>query len=308
MKVRIGLAVGGQSAGPVVSERFATMVDGLEHHGFDSLWVPERVNSGALDPLVALAFAAGRTRRLKLGTSVLVVPGRNPVLLAKALASLDRLSDGRLLPGFGLGAVNPAEQQAFGVAREERSSWFDEAVPLIRRLWAEDAVDHDGPRFRFTGLRVGPKPVQTPPEIWLGGMTLGELRRVGRLGEGWLPSFMTPAEVAEGRLVVERAAEAAGRTIDPEHYGALVQYSRAPVSDRHAELIAHRRRHLDPVDPREIVPAGPAALRAQLERFVERGVSKFVVLPIPEPASWPGELDELAAAVLPLQRATPDAA
>jgi len=302
------MAVGGQAAGPVASERFASVVDGLEAHGFDSLWVPERVNSEALDPVVALSYAAGRTTKLKLGTSVLVVPGRNPVLLAKALASIDVLSNGRLLPGFGLGAVHPAEQGAFAVDRGERSAWFDEAVPLIRRLWAEDVVDHEGPRFRFEGLRVRPKPVQTPPEVWLGGMTAGELRRVGRLGEGWLPSFMTPAEVAEGRTLIDEAAADAGRAIDPEHFGALVQYSRSPVGERHAELLAARRRHLGPADPGDLVPVGLSALRALLERFVEVGFSKFVVLPIPEPASWPDELAELADAVLPLQRGTAEAA
>ena len=124
-----------------------------------------------------------------------MLPGRNPVVLAKELATLDRLSGGRLLPAFGLGVADPHEQQAFGVAREERAAWFDEALPLIRRLWLEDVVDHDGPRFHFEGLRVLPKPVQQPPDVWLGGIAPSELRRVGRLGDGWLPSFIMPDEV-----------------------------------------------------------------------------------------------------------------
>src|SRR2546423_14886722 len=100
----------------------------------------------------------------------MVRPGRNPVLVAKELASLDRLSDGRLLPAFGLGVVDPNEQQAFGVAREERASWVDEALPLIRRLWPEDAVDHDGPRVTYRNLTVRPPPAQSPPDAWLGGI------------------------------------------------------------------------------------------------------------------------------------------
>src|SRR6478672_5984477 len=154
MKVRIGigLGIGGQRD----DSTFDALVDDLERLGFDSLWLSERLTSPVPDPLMALAFAAGRTRRLKLGTSVLVLPGRNPALLAKELASLDVLSGGRFLPGVGLGVVNPAEQQAFGVAREDRSAWFDEALPLVRRLWLEDAVDHDGARFHYDGLRVLP--------------------------------------------------------------------------------------------------------------------------------------------------------
>src|ERR687885_594123 len=99
------------------AERFAQVADGLERLGFDSLWLAERATGSVPDPIVALAVAAGRTRRLKLGTSVLVLPGRNPAILAKELASLDRISGGRLLLAFGLGIDDPTERQAFGVER-----------------------------------------------------------------------------------------------------------------------------------------------------------------------------------------------
>ena len=141
MKIRVGYGLGTQTmaGGPAA---FAHLIDELERLRFDSLWLSERVSGAAPDPLVGLAFAAGRTARLKLGTSVLVLPGRNPVLLAKELATLDLLSGGRLLPAFGLGVVNPAEQQAFGVARGERAAVFDESLALIRRLWSGEPVDH----------------------------------------------------------------------------------------------------------------------------------------------------------------------
>ena len=155
----------------------------------------------------------------------MVLPGRNPVLVAKELASLDRLSRGRLLPAFGLGVADVHEQQAFGVARGERAAWFDEALPLIRRLWTEDTVDHDGPRFHYEGVRVLPKPTQQPPDVWLGGIAPSELRRVGRLADGWLPSFVHPDDVAGGRKVVEETAAAHDRAIDPEHFGVLVPYA-----------------------------------------------------------------------------------
>lgn len=302
MKVRIGYGFSGAAAAePITAERYAALVDGLERHRFDSLWLTERVSSEALDPLVGLAVAAGRTTKLKLGTAVMVLPGRNPVLLAKELASLDRLSDGRLLPGFGLGAVAPAEQAAFGVAREERSAWFDEALPLIRRLWSGEPVDHHGPRFTLEGVRVRPTPVQDLPEVWLGGMAAGELRRCGRLGEGWLPSFMTPAEVADGRVVLEEAATAVGREVDPEHYGALVQYARRELPARALEAVTRRRAKLPEAPLDQLVPVGLPAVRRLLERFVEVGFSKFVLLPVDEPPDWDAELGELAAEVLPLQ-------
>lgn len=298
MKVRIGFGLGTRTR--CNDEHFASAVDALERLRFDSLWLSERVGGEAPDPVVGMAFAAGRTTRLKFGTSVLVLPGRNPVLLAKELASLDRLSGGRLLPAFGLGVADPHEQQAFGVAREERAAWFDEALPLIRRLWLEEEVDHDGPRFPLRGVRVLPKPVQQPPEVWLGGIAPSELRRVGRLGDGWLPSFVVPAEAGAGRVVVEEVAARHDREIDPEHFGALVAYATGPVPDAWRAALAKRRPDLDPAD---LVPEGWDALRATIERFVDQGFSKFVVLPLtePDPADLPDHLEELAGVVLPLQ-------
>ena len=163
---------------------------------------------------MALAFAAGRTEKLKLGTSVLVVPGRNPVVLAKELASLDRLSNGRLLPAVGLGAPIPVEHRAFGVDRKRASG-------LVRR----------GDRARCAGcgprttspttasashvddVTLLPKPVQSPIDVWLGGSSPSELRRIGRLGDGWLPSFCTVDDVAEGWPVITgTAAEPTARS------------------------------------------------------------------------------------------------
>ena len=219
--------------------------------------------------------------------------------MAKEWASLDRLSNGRALPAFGLGVVDPNEQQAFGIAREDRASWFDEALPLIRRFWTEDSVVHDGAHFRFDGVGIGPKPVQSPPDVWLGGAAASELRRVGRLGDGWLPSFCTPDDAAAGRPVVEQAADAAGREIDPEHFGALVVYvDGREVPPRLAEIVGRRRPGLE---PKAVIPAGHDALAAQLEAFVERGFTKLVVVPAGEPPSWSDELSQLADTVLPLQ-------
>ena len=298
MKVRIGFGLGTRTT--LEAEPFAELVDSLERLGFDSLWLSERITGPAPDPLVGLATAAGRTRKLKLGTSVMVLPGRNPALVASAWASLDRLSGGRTLPAFGLGVADPAEQQAFGVERAERAAWFDEALPLIRRFWTEDHVDHDGRRFAFRDMSVRPKPVQSPPDVWLGGIAPSELRRVGRLGDGWLPSFCTAEQAAEGRVVVEQAAAAAGRAIDPEHYGALLFYARSGVPDALARIVAARR---PGVSPSDLVAVGLPALRATVESFCEVGFSKFVLVPLEDPPSWADELGEVGETLLPLQKA-----
>ena len=140
------------------------------------------------------------------------------------------MSNGRLLPAFGLGVVDAGEQQAFGVERSERAGRFDEALPLLRRFWTEDTVDHEGRYYQYNGIGVRPHPTQNPLEVWLGGRAPSELRRVGRLGEGWLPSFCSPTDAEQGRAVVEREASLVGREIDPEHWGALVIYTKGADS------------------------------------------------------------------------------
>jgi probable F420-dependent oxidoreductase len=296
VKVRIGFGGGTRGSADRVAE-FATMVDALERNRFDSLWCSERATGPMPDPMVALSFAAGRTRKLKLGTSVQVLPGRNPVLLARQWAALDLLSGGRALPAFGLGVVEPMEQQAFGVTREERAPWFDEALPLLRRLWSEESVDHQGTRFHYEGVTIGTRPVQQPLDVWLGGRVPAELRRVGRLGDGWLPSFCTPAQVAQDRAIVDEAAAAAGRSIDAEHFGAMVFYARGPLPDAYVRALAARRG----IDPDAVIVSGLDELRDRLEEFVSIGFSKLVAVPVHEVAAWDAELDALAEAVLDLQ-------
>lgn len=297
MKVRIGFGLGTHTRVNDASS-FGELVDGLEQLRFDSLWLSERLGADAPDPLTALAFAAGRTTRLKLGTSVLVLPGRNPAVLAKEMASLDRLSSGRLLPAVGLGQPSPVEQSAFGVARGERAAWFDEALGLMRRLWTEDEVTHEGAHFGVHEVTLRPRPVQSPIEVWLGGQAPSELRRVGRLGDGWLPSFTTPDEVREGWALVGTTAATHGRSIDPEHLGVLVTYAHSGVPERLVRFLERRR---PGADPTSIVPVGHAQLRERITEFIAVGASKFVVAPIEEPFAPDRELPALADALFDLQ-------
>jgi probable F420-dependent oxidoreductase len=300
MKVRVGYGLGTRSLTNDAG-RFTAFVDGLEGCGFDSLWLSERLTGDCPDPLIGLAVAAGRTTKLKLGTSVQVLPGRNPIDVAKQWASLDRLSNGRALPAFGLGVADPREQQAFGVARGDRAKWFNEALPLIRRLWTEDTVDHEGERFHFEAVSVRPKPLQQPLDVWLGGIAPTELKRIGRLADGWLPSFCTPADIERSRPVIEEAATAAGRELDSEHWGALIAYTDGPIPDLVAAALSARRPDLD--DPGEVIASGLDGLHDRIEQFVAVGTSKFVVIPLSEPADWDAELVRVGDALLPLQRA-----
>ena len=300
MRVRIGYGLG---TGTKLNDGgLAVVIDALERLRFDSVWLSERIGGDAPDPLVAMAYAAGRTKRLKFGMSVMVLPGRNPVVLAKELATLDRLSGGRLLPAFGLGVANPHEQQAFGVDRKDRAKIFDEALRVMRACWTEDSVTFDGDWFHYDDLRVKPKPVQNPLEVWLGGIAPSEIKRVGRMADGWLPSFVTPADVAAARPIIEQVASDHDREIPADHFGALIPYTHGDLPDALVAGLAARRPDLE--DPRTLVPRGFDALLALIDQFVDVGTTKFVVLPIVEPdgpEGWTAELEAAATTLLPRQ-------
>jgi probable F420-dependent oxidoreductase len=293
VKIRIGVGLGAASVG----DEFADVVCEMERCGFDSLWLSEVLSTPAIDPLAGLAYAAGIVKKLKLGTTMLV-PGRNPVRLAKELATIDRLSGGRLLVVLVPGLSEPVEAQAIGVPLRERGAWLDEVLPLLRRLWTEDAVHHSGPRFNYEGLTVRPRPIQQPLDVWLGGTAPTALRRAGRLSDGWLPSLLTPAEALAGRKAIEAAAAEAGREIESEHFGVSLGYARDKISERQLAQVARRR---PGIDPRTLVPIGLDGLRQRLCELIDVGFSKFVVRPSDAPDDWRHELRELGQAVLPLQ-------
>ena len=299
MKVRIGVGLGVRTElnGP----EFLTVVDELERLSFDSLWLSERINGSAPDPLIASAAAIGRTTNLKLGTSVLVLPGRNPVIAAKEIASLAAMSGGRFLPAFGLGAVDPVEQRAFGVQRGERAKMFNEMLQIMRACWSGESCSFSGEHYEVHDIRVGPIPNRL--DVWLGGIAESELKRVGRFGDGWLPSFVTPQDAEQGRSVIERVLNDYDREIEDDHYGVLIPYATGPVPEALLANLAKRRPNLD--DPSQLVPSSWEQLCALIEQFISVGTTKFVVLPMTEPTTvdgWVEHLGELASVVLPLER------
>jgi probable F420-dependent oxidoreductase len=292
MKVRIGVGAAGSSS---TTEALDELVTGLDELGFDSLWLSEVLTGPVLDPVVGLSWAASSNARLKVGTTMLL-PGRNVLRLAKQLASLDVLSKGRLLVTLVPGLTYAPEREAIGVEPKQRGAVIDEALPLLRRLWAGETVSHDGAAGRFRDVKLWPLPVQQPLEVWLGGTAPAALERCGRLSDGWLPSLCTPDEAAAGREVIEQAAAKAGRSISAEHFGMSIGYATAPIDPATARTMAARR-------PRslELTPVGLPTLRKRIEEFTAVGFSKFVVRPIAPPVSWRAELEALAASVGDLQ-------
>ncbi len=279
---------------------FADYLATVEGLGFDTLWLSD-VPLGPLgDPLVSLSYAAACTTRLKLGAN-LVPLGRHPLWLAKQLAQLDRLSGGRVLLSFVPGLGAPAEKAALGLDGTDRGRTMEVMIDLLRRWWAGEAVSAAFGDNRFEDLAVTPRPLQQPLEIWLGGKAPAALSRVARLADGWLTSAVTPAEAGAGRRAIERAAAAAGRRVDAEHFGISLPYCR-DAADADA-LAALRARRADG-SLEDIVVTGTEALRTLVAAHVDAGLSKFVVRPLNALAPgqpWRGDLEWLAETVLPLQ-------
>ena len=274
MKIRFGVGLGADTT----PDQLADIVDHLETSGVDSLWFSELVYSPAVDPMVGMAYALARTTRLKVGTSVAVLPGRHPVLVAKQLASLAALAPKRVLPVFGLRSAIPAEREVFVVPDGERAAVFDESLRVLRSALVDDSATYTGRYFTVSGAAIAPRPAP-PLDIWLGGSAPAAFRRIGTLGDGWLGSFLTPTEARAGREAIERTAAQAGRRIEPDHFGISLAVAEGADGELPPELVAAARRRRPELDPGELIAAGWDQLHRQLDAYIDAGLTKFVIRP-----------------------------
>jgi probable F420-dependent oxidoreductase len=294
MKVRFAVAPGGAAQEGVPIVAFA---DALEMSGFDGVWLSDVPLTPVLDPLLGLALIAGRTSRLRLGANIVPL-GRNPFLLAKELAQLDRLCGGRLLLSFVPGLDHPGEREVLGVDGAVRGAVVEETLGLVRRWWAGEAVGHHSTRWSFPAIDAVARPVQEPLEVWLGGRGPKALERVGRIADGWLGAAITPDEARAACARIQQSAASAAREFDPEHFGLSIPYT-STVPD--PALLSGLRARRPDIDPLALLPVGAQALRELIQRYVDAGLSKFVVRPAGAVTSWQDEADWLADAILDLQ-------
>ncbi len=218
--------------GAATREGVLRVAERIEALGFDSLWVSDHVvipweirsrypynatgdfplspGTDFLEPLTALTLAAAVTTRVRLGTSVLVLPHRHPVLTAKMLATLDHLAPGRVILGAGVGWMRE-EIELFGVPYARRGAWTDEAIKVMRACWRDDRVSFHGEFFDFADLGCRPRPTGGTIPIWIGGHTDRALTRVATLGDGWHAAFPTPTALGEGIAQLRDACRKANR-------------------------------------------------------------------------------------------------
>ncbi len=302
MSVRAGIAYAvwplGEGAGLLWQ-----IVDRAEELGVDSLWFIDRLVGPAPipEPVVMMAAVAARTRRIKFGPSVLALGLRNPVLLARELATLDVLSGGRLLPAVGLGRDDPREAAALGVDPRQKARRTDEAIEVMRLLWTHERVTYHGRHYRLEEVGIWPRPLQQPcPPIWVGGTSDAALRRVARLGDGWLASRITPAEVAAALPRLWQYLEEAERDFERDHVGVIVPVYLHPDRERALAMAGDRLAALRADVPlTEYAAFGPPEdCLALLRRYVEAGATKFVLLLLCPPQEALFQLELAAAEVI----------
>ncbi|HEX3954153.1 MAG TPA: LLM class flavin-dependent oxidoreductase [Stellaceae bacterium] len=293
---------------PTIDEMRA-LVRQVDDCGYDSLWVGDHVAFAVaiFDPLLQLAQAAVVSRRLTLGTNVYLVPLRHPAPVAKQVATLDHLCEGRLIFGVGVGGEFPKEFEACGVPHGERGARLSEAIPLLRRLWSGESVTHPGGRYSaFADVSMQPPARQAGgPPIWCGGRADAALTRTGRLADGWMSYVVTPEQYRAALDKIAVAADKAGRQMTKFGTGHLL-FARLDDSydkalDAASETLS-RRYAMDFRRAAERYAAlGTAAQVAERIRTFHTAGARHIVLDLVGPyEDRPRQIEAFARDVMPL--------
>ncbi len=306
MELGVFLPISGRATGP---ETLRTAAQSAEAQGFDAVWSADRVvtpwtirtaypyseshefivppDRPFLDSLTCLAFLAGCTERITLGISVLVLPYRHPLYWARVAASIEQLSQGRLVMGVGVGWMEE-EFAALGVPFAERGRMTDEQLEIVQRLWSEEHISFDGQFYHFDDLAFYPKPIQQPRiPIWVGGEGAAAQRRAGRYGDAWFPYFVdiTPRELRAGYYNAQQAAAAAGR--DPAAVGLAVcrpiEVTAEPVPQDDRHLRGTPEQLVEALNTYRVIGVQHLALQFMTPRWPDRmeQIARFAVEVLP---------------------------
>ena len=262
---------------------FWKWVDICEAGGIDSIWQSDRLISreGNLECMSVMAALAGATRRIKFGMNVASLGVRDPVLTAKQCATIDVLSEGRLLPAFGLGSSRSRDYVATGTPTARRGKRMDECLEILSRLWSEETVSTDGEFFRLDAASIAPRPVQQPLPLWVGGSAQKAIERTARWGTGWQAGIESADKVAPVIRAIKAKASEFGRSIDEDHYGAgfgfRFGHADEPIMQRYIGGFTCSMGK--PPDAFTAV-GGRADIMAKVKSFREAGAHKFILRPI----------------------------
>ena len=302
---KIGIGFGGGRFGLPSPQQICELAERAEDLGIDSIWLSDRISSRQphLDIACVMAVFAARTRRIKMGPSVLTLPARDPVHVARTYASLDYLSGscGRVIMAVGLGS-DPKECLACGIAPEERGARLEEGVEVLRKLWSDARVSHHGRFYNFDDVTIEPRPTRGSLDIWIGGRTKAALRRTAKYGDGWFPSFITPAEFREGMQQLQHYAGEHGRSVDPREAGVVlltyVTEDRARAEQVTQLVSAALQGQGTTPEARFAIGAAEQCV-AKIQEYVEAGCTKYVLFPIAPPDELVTQIECFGKQIIP---------
>ena len=254
-----------------------------EEGNVDSIWQTDRLVSTEpmLECLAAMAAIAGATRRIRFGMNVASVALRDPLVTAKQCATIDMLSNGRLLPAFGIGSALSMDYRATGTPTRARGRRADEALQLIHHLWHEDSVNFEGEFYRYQDASISPRPANQRIPLWIGGSSEVAMKRVARYGTGWLGGLDSPEQAGVMVKGIKTALEDTGRQIDEDHYGASFSFRFGKPDEPVARAAAEGLKARLGKDPARFMVVGDAGdVVARIGEYIDAGCSKFVLLPM----------------------------
>jgi probable F420-dependent oxidoreductase len=288
------------------SEQF-DLVRRVEALGYDSVWGGDHVSfhTPIYESLTLLAAYASITHRIKLGTAVYLLALRAPAIAAKATATLDVLSGGRLIFGVGVGGENPKEFALCGVPHRERGVRVTEGIEVVRTLWRDSPASFNGRFTQFEAVSIDPKPVQQPaPPIWIGGRSDAALARAGRQGDGWVSYVVQPERYAQSLDKIRAAAADAGRSLEgfAAAHLAFVTVGRDWETAKAAWVRTLSKRYAQDFEPlarKYGIIGTPEQCAEQIERFRAAGCTYMLINAIGDPRDERAQLEAIAADVLP---------
>jgi len=286
------------------------LVRRVEALGFESVWTGDHVSfHGPIhESLTLLATYVPITSRIRLGTAVYLLALRAPAIAAKATATLDALSGGRLIFGVGVGGENPKEFELCGVPHRERGARVSEGIDVVRTLWRDTPASFKGRFTQFENVSIDPKPVQQPgPPIWIGGRSDAALARAGRQGDGWMSYVVQPERYAQSVDKIRAAAQAAGRRLDGFAFGhlAFITLGRDWESAKAVWVTHLSKRYAQDFEPlarKYGIIGTPEQCAEQLGRFEAAGCNYVIFNVIGPPEDERDQLERIAADVLPSLR------
>ena len=288
------------------ARQFWRWVDLCDNGGVDSLWQSDRIigRDPNLECLSLMAALAGGSKRLKFGMNVASLGLRDPVITAKACATIDVLSNGRLLPAFGVGSALSRDFEATGIPTKGRGKRTDEGLEILSRLWSEESVTFDGVYYRLDDASIAPRPVQQPLPLWVGGSAEQAIERTARWGTGWQAGIDSADQVGPLIAAIKARTAELGRQIDEDHYGAGFGFRFGQPDElvvaRYRELLEKRLGR----KPEGFMAVGETEdILALMRQFRNAGVHKFVLRPIAADGD-----DFIAQTRLFIERLLPDVA